>query len=175
MIINHPILNRFSPSIKEVFPQTDDDKVVVPNIFNLNGLPPEPLQIQGGGTGQVAESSIATGTSLTVANSGPTSVLLAQIRPGWWRLRATGCYSANYVSTNQGGDFLVFLQSATQTYQMITLYAAVGTQSFNVEIEVMIPNTTNAGNIHQFSMQLGVNGVGNTHQVSCHILCNKLL
>jgi len=168
MIINHPVLNRFSPSIKEIIPQTGDDAMVIPNTLQMMTLPPEPLFLTGSSVNP-QESSFGTGTSLTVANGGPTPVTMATLRPGLWRIRVSGCYLANYVSTLQGGDLQIILGSPTQGLNLLTFYAVVGTQSFDTEVEVLLPSN------HTIGFTLNVNGVGNSHQASASVVCNKLL
>lgn len=168
MLINHPVLNRLSPSVREVEPQTGDDTLVIPNRFSLTGLPPEPLFIAGTST-STQESSFATGTSGTITNAVGASFPLCTLRNGWWSIRISGAYSANYVSILQGGDFQVNLSGPTQIAQILTRYAAVGAQSFETEFKIMIQQN------HAIAFFLNNNGVGNSHQASCHVVCNKLL
>jgi len=168
MVINHPVLNRLSPSIREIEPQTGDDSLIIPNRFSFVGLPPEPLFIAGTST-STQESSFATGTSATIANAGATSFPLCTLRNGYWSIRISGAYSANYVSVLQGGDFQLNLSGPTQIAQILTRYAAVGAQSFDTTFEVLIQQN------HALAFLLNTNGVGNSHQASVHVLCNKLL
>jgi len=168
MIINHPVLNRFSPSIREIEPQLNDDKLVVPNVFSLQGLPPEPLFLTGVST-NAQESSFGTGTSQTIANGGPTTIQLATLRPGWWRIRSQGCYLANYTSVLQAGDMQITLGSPTQGFTLASLYAFAGAQYWDTEVEVLLQQN------HTLSVLLNTNGVGQSHQVNSNILCNKLL
>lgn len=165
MIINHPVLNRFSPSIREVEPQLNDDKVIIPNVFQLTGLPPEPLYIAGV-INSTQESSFTTGNSFTVANGGPTNLTLCALRNGYWKIRMSGAYLSNYTSVLQGGDFQLLLTSGCQ---MVTLYAFPGVQSFNTEAEFLLPSNTSV------QVLLNTNGVGQSHQASVHLICNKLL
>jgi len=175
MVINHPVLNRFSPSIKEVMPEVGDDRILIRNLFSLTGLPPEPVQIQGGGINNPQDGSFANGTSFTIANAAASSVTLAFLRNGYWRIRVTGCYIANYVSILQGGDLQINLSTPSQIFQMGTLYAGNNVQQFDFEIEVMLPTISVAPFAHTVSVTLNTNGVGNSHAVSAHILGNKLL
>lgn len=168
MIINHPVVNRFSPAIREVEPVINDDKLIIPATFNLVGLPPEPLIVAGASAG-VQESSFSNGNSFTVTNAGPTAINLATLRNGYWRCRFYGCFLTNYTSVLQGGDFTITLLSATQTVQLVTLYAIPGTQIVDTTLEFLIAQN------HIVNLTISANGVGQTAQVSMNILANKLL
>jgi len=168
MIINHPVLNRFSPSIREVIPQTGDDSLLIANQLALTALPPEPCIITGAATSP-QESSFATGTSATIANAAQSQITLCSLRQGYWSIRVAGCYIANYLSILQGGDLQIILSNGLQNYQPITLYASGGVQSFDTEFEIMLPD------LHVLSFLLNTNGVGNSHAASVHVLGNKLL
>jgi hypothetical protein len=61
------------------------------------------------------------------------------------------------------------LSGPTQIAQLLTLYASVGAQTFDTEFEVLLPAN------HAIGFTLNANGVGNSHQASVHVLCNKLL
>ena len=69
MIINHPVLNRLSPGIREATASINDDKLLIPNTFVLSGLPPEPLFRSIGAGGKVFESSFSLQSNVQVANA----------------------------------------------------------------------------------------------------------
>ena len=169
MIINHPVLNRFAPSIREAVPQINDDKLIIPNTLQLVGLPPEPVFRALPGSSNTQESSFTTEQNATVANAAAVSLNFGILRNGLWSLNIFVGYRANFVGSTQAGDVKLSMDLGTGNVQLLTLYASVASQSAFREIELMlIQNTT-------LTFTLGANSVGQEHMCNIHVIANKLL
>jgi hypothetical protein len=172
MIINHPVLNRFSPSIREIIPETDDDKIIIPNTFALVGLPPEPTYPQNA-TGQIAESSHFLNTFLQVNNgSGNTqqNQTITILRNGYWNVNLHLEYISNFLDLASVHSFQIRLTPLLGFSTVILgIFGNIGVQNLVREFEVMIQTPSTIDCI------LAANGVGNDHKVSVSTFFNKLL
>ena len=171
MIINHPVLNRLSPGIREATASINDDKLLIPNTFVLSGLPPEPLFRSIGAGGKVFESSFSLQSNVQVANAVAVTTPLGRLNTGWWKLFARGCYRSNYVlGTPTPGDFRFLFSDAVSNWQWFAIFAqTVGSQNFNYEAEFFLQNTLDISHI------MDTNGVGQEQTCSLSIQANKLM
>lgn len=169
MIISHPVLNRFSPSIREVTPEIGDDTLEISPSLQLMGLPPEPTNRVIGGSGNLQESSFILSQVLQITNSGALLSQIVQCRPGYWRLFMNISYISNFLGTLQSGEANIGLDDGTGTSQVLTIYGNVGVQSQRHEFELM------ASRQYSLSLFLSSNTVGQDHRVLISIVGNKLL
>jgi hypothetical protein len=169
MIINHPFLNRFSPSIKEVIPEIDDDKLTVTNTLNMVGLPPEPSFRAAVGASNVQESSFHVDANVSIANAGASIFTLGILRSGWWKIYVQIAYRGNFVGVTQAGDARISIDAGTGSVQLLTVYA--NQQVFTVvrEMEMMVANQATVTTF------LNSNGVGQEHAANFSMVANKLL
>jgi len=171
MIISHPILNRFSPAIREAQPQIGDDVVHIANKFHLTGMPPEPLFRAGPLFGKVYESSFAIQFNSQVANGAQATAQIGTLGPGWWRLKLTGCYRSNYVEAAVNpGDYRFLMADLVSNWQAISIWAQLsGTQNIDFELELFLSQTLVMTSI------LDANGVGQAHAITLAVVGNKYL
>lgn len=171
MIINHPVLNRFSPSIREVEPQLNDDKLIIPNIFSLTGIPPEPVFRATPLSSKNYESSFALQSNASVVNAGQLITNIGNLVSGWWRIKIIGCYKSNYVAAGVNpGDWRFLYLDGVSNWQAIAIFAQLsGSQIINVEHELFLPQVTSMSHI------MDANGVGQEQICSISVQGNKYL
>lgn len=169
MIINHPVLNRFSPSIREISPETNDDKLIVPNTLQLSGLPCEPIFRTVAGSGNIQESSVMAERIITVANGGALLLELATLRQGYWEIDVFMAYRGNFVGVSNAGDARITIDLGSGSLTLLALYGQIEQGNSARRIKLMLQQTT------VFSAFLGANGVGQEHMCVCSMIANKLL
>jgi len=169
MIINHPLLNRLSPSIREVEPQLNDDKIVIPNVLQLVGLPPEPSFRTVSAGSNVQESSFHAEVNTSVANGVSSNSTLGVCRSGWWKIYIQVAYRGNFIGSVQAGDARLAMDLGNGSIQMLTVYANSQALTVVREFEIMVQNQAT------FTTFLGPNGVAQEHSANFSMVANKLL
>jgi hypothetical protein len=169
MIINHPVLNRFSPSLKEVAPQTGDDSLLIRPEVQLTGLPPEPLNRTIAGAGAIQETSFFTNQVLQITNSGGLLSQICTLRNGYWNLRFSLSYIASFLGTLQSGECNIAIDDGSAGIPVLTVYGTVGAQTLRFDMDVMVRNTL------IITLFLSANGVGQDHRAMAFVYGGKLL
>ena len=176
MIIQRSFFSRFSPAIQEAIALEGDDKLIIPSIFFLAGLPPEPFRITSAISDQIQNSSFSSNVGLTVANGVTQTFIHGLLSTGYWRIVTIMTYSSNYVGTPGVVDAQVRLFEGAVFMPLANMFAQVsGSQNFTSMVEVMMSSRPIIGSTGSLSTSLTLNGAGQSHSVNVSVICSKLL
>jgi hypothetical protein len=175
MIIQRPILTRFSPAIREALPGLGDGQLQVDPAFNLAGIPPEPIFRGTAGANPITETSNSFNISGVVTNAGTLTTQQVRLKSGWWRINTQGLYVANYFTAIIGSaDFSIFLDDGVNSINLVTLAAGLNLpQQWNMSMDLLIPSP--AQGFLQITSQLIANGVGQSHGYNGGLYVYRLL
>lgn len=175
MIISHPVLNRFSPSIKEIVPENGDDTLHISPLLSLVGLPPEPTALTTI-LGITQESSSLAHSNLQVANAGSQSSNIMFLRSGWWKLQFHVTYQSNFLAETLNGEAQIILDNGSITRNIMAIHSVIGVQNFTFEREFLLRDGLTGPAFSQaVQMNLAANTVGQSHQLSVSLSALKLL